>query len=263
MSHIARRYWDGIAAAYQRETRISCDDFHYGPLLPGDSRLRLLPESLAGLACLELGSGAAQNSVHLASREARCTALDISGDQLDHARRLAAAAGVRLDLVQGDLLAAPFHAAAAFDLIHSVFALPFVADPARVLRAAAALLRPGGTLLLSTAHPLSTAEWIELDAGETGVLLPDYFHPQPDSRSLDSGAQTVCRPAPVEEVFGWLLAAGLSVDRLLEPRPLPPPVGRPLTAPAPYSSDAWLEHQEELNRVPFALVLRAHKPVRG
>ncbi|MBL7012580.1 MAG: hypothetical protein ISR85_06605, partial [Kiritimatiellales bacterium] len=37
------RYWNDIAELYQKETRISTSDFHYGPLLPGDSQLELLP----------------------------------------------------------------------------------------------------------------------------------------------------------------------------------------------------------------------------
>ena len=37
------RYWDDLAEVYQKETRISTTDFHYGPLLPGDSTLQLLP----------------------------------------------------------------------------------------------------------------------------------------------------------------------------------------------------------------------------
>ena len=51
-------YWNTIADAYQQETHISTDDFHYGPLLPGDRELHLLPDVLEGLTCLEVGSGA-------------------------------------------------------------------------------------------------------------------------------------------------------------------------------------------------------------
>jgi len=50
-----RSYWDLLAPHYQEQTEISVDDFHYGPLLPGDRELGLLPASLDGLRCLELG----------------------------------------------------------------------------------------------------------------------------------------------------------------------------------------------------------------
>ena len=55
------QYWEEIAAEYQAETVISTDDFHYGPLIAGDSTLKLLPETLERLDCLEVGCGGAQN----------------------------------------------------------------------------------------------------------------------------------------------------------------------------------------------------------
>ena len=38
-----RKYWDELAPGYQEQTSISTDDFHFGPLLPGNADLRLLP----------------------------------------------------------------------------------------------------------------------------------------------------------------------------------------------------------------------------
>jgi SAM-dependent methyltransferase len=91
-------YWDEIAEEYQRLTRISTDDFHFGPLLPGDLELQILPEITSGMSCLELGCGAAQNSIALARRGAVCTAIDISSHQIQHAAQLAAAAKVDIEL---------------------------------------------------------------------------------------------------------------------------------------------------------------------
>ena len=55
------RYWDDLAEVYQKETRISTTDFHYGPLLPGDSTLQLLPSigknDPKHFQALEIGSG--------------------------------------------------------------------------------------------------------------------------------------------------------------------------------------------------------------
>ena len=64
------RYWDDLADLYQKETRISTDDFHYGPLLPGDSILGLLPP-VPQRSCLEIGCGAGQNSIFLAKQGAQ------------------------------------------------------------------------------------------------------------------------------------------------------------------------------------------------
>ena len=68
MEPMQRRYWDGLSARYQRVMEISTDDFHYGPQIPGESRLHLLPPLKSGMRALELGCGGGQNSVWLAKQ---------------------------------------------------------------------------------------------------------------------------------------------------------------------------------------------------
>ena len=256
----ARRYWDGIATAYQRHTVISCRDLHYGPLIPGDRALRLLPAELAGLRCLEVGCGAGQNSICLARRGARCTAVDLSSRMLGVGAVLARKHRVQVDFVQADIAALPFSPRAAFDLVHSAYALPFVPDPQECIRSMAAVLRPGGTLILSTAHPLATGEWLDVD-GEPGVFLPDYFHPPTDQRgSRATGA--VCRPVPLSTVFAWLTAAGLRVEDLREPAALPVGEFTPAQrrARVPYWSRAWLGLAARFACVPVVAIFKAVRP---
>jgi SAM-dependent methyltransferase len=261
----ARRYWDGLTAVYQRETRISCEDFHYGPLLAGDRVLGLLPEKLSGLRCLELGAGAAQNSIYLASQGAHCLASDISGRQLAVARQLAAEHQLPLELFQADLDELPMPPIPTFDLIHSTYALPFARNPQNCLSEMGRLLLPGGTLLLTTAHPLSTGEWLEVDENEHGLFVPDYFHPPVDERiDPQNGAVSCSRPVPLGTVFHWLREAGLEVDRLLEPCPLPIPKMSPkqIREQVPYDSVSWRELYPHLAKIPFVVIFRARKPAR-
>jgi len=260
-SNATRRYWDGIARDYRREIRISTTDFHYGPLLPGDRELGLLPD-VAGSRCLELGCGAAQNSICLARMGARCVATDISESQIRAASALSRREGVAIDLFVSDLDALPLNAGSGFDLVHSVYALPFVERPEQVVRQAATMLRPGGALLVSTAHAAGAGEWLEVDDGEFGMFLASYFRPTPDVRALDSGnGVTSCQAVPPSTVFEWLSAAGLQVVRFLEPEPLPVPtmteaeIGRR----APYDSPMWREHHAELAATPFVSVFLAQK----
>jgi len=120
------RYWDDLAELYQRETRISTSDFHYVPLLPGDSALGLLPP-VKQRSCLEIGSGAGQNSIFLAKQGAQCIATDISDGQLAYGRKLADAENVDVDFrrISMDSLREGLLVDQAFDLIHSTYALPF------------------------------------------------------------------------------------------------------------------------------------------
>lgn len=267
MSTSSRAYWDGVAGQYQATNRILCTDFHYGPLLPGDRELGLLPPVTDAMRCLELGCGGAQNSVYLVGRGAACTALDSSAVQLDYARRLACRQGVHVDFVQADMSVLPFRAGPRFELIHSTYALPFVADQRSCLLQAAELLVPGGTLLLTTAHPLSTAEWLEVDAEETGIFVHNGFRPDADRRRTRRGRRgaVVCRPALLSHIFQWLREAGLDVVDLREPAPFP---AQDLADPAvqarvPYCSRDWLRQAPRLARLPFAAIFAARRPCSG
>ncbi|HPR83633.1 MAG TPA: methyltransferase domain-containing protein, partial [Pontiellaceae bacterium] len=250
------RYWDDLAELYQRETRISTDDFHYGPLLPGDSTLRLLPVA-GGLRALEIGCGAGQNSIFLAKQGAQCVAIDISEAQLAHGRKLAAAENVSVDFrrismdAMGDL--------GKFDLIHSSYALPFSADPQKVIAAVAARLKPGGTFLLTTGHPLYAGEWLDIGDGEDGLFLPDYFRPEPDVRmSLDDKTMSAAHYWPISTLTEWIHSAGLTIVRLLEPAPMPIPEmsEAEIRANVPYDSPGWRELYSQLARIPVVLVLK-------
>jgi SAM-dependent methyltransferase len=306
------RYWDDLAEVYQRETRISTDDFHYGPLLPGDAELKLLPARLrqpdsprlrrpggCGAArtpdfirCLEIGCGAGQNSIFLAKQGAQCVAIDLSEKQLAHGRKLAAAEKVEVDFrrvsmdslkdlqnpprpagtpPQEGISNAPLHGRGGrseatdgvglFDLIHSTYALPFSADPAKVIADAAAMLKPGGTFLLTTGHPLYAGEWLETGDGEEGLFLPDCFHPEPDVRLADNGAISAAQYWPVSQIAEWLLDAGLIIERLLEPEPLPVPdmSEEEIREKVPYDSADWRVLYPQLARVPVVVIFKCKK----
>lgn len=254
-------YWDSLSPVYARITRIRTDDFHYGPQIPGERELGLLPPLGAGSSALELGCGGGQNSVYLAKRGVRCEAFDISEGQLAHARALAAAEGVRVAFRRSsleDFAAAP-PPRLRFDLVHSSHALEFVEDPGGVVRAMAAAAKRGGTVLVSTVHPLFNGDWIEgewedgsgRDAGAagSGLFLRDYFSPPDDVRD-DAFGHAVSRAWPVSAWFGWFRAAGLEVTALLEP---------PATPDAPYTSDDWANHGGELDRIPSTVILVGRK----
>lgn len=258
-----RAYWDALAPVYAAITRIREDDFHFGPQIPGDRELRILPDLPPGATALELGCGGGQNSVFLAAgRGLRCTALDVSEAQLSRARARAAAAGAAVEFLRSPIEG--FEAAVGpdrrFDLVHSSHALEFVEDPAAAVRAMARAAKPGGWVVVSTVHPLFNGQWIEgefededgRDAGDAGagLFLPNYFSPPDDVRD-DAFGHAVSRAWPVSAWFGWFRDAGLSVERLAEPA---------ATADAPYTSDDWADHGGQLDRIPSTIVLLGRKP---
>lgn len=257
------RYWDDLAELYQKETRISTGDFHFGPLLPGDSTLHLLPD-VRGLRALEIGCGAGQNAIFLAKQGAQCVATDISEKQLAHGRKLAAAEKAEVDFrrVSMDSLRENLRTESPFDLIHSTYALPFAADPQKVITDAAAMLKPGGIFLLTTGHPLYAGEWLDIGDNEDGLFLPDYFRPEPDVRmSLDDKTMSAARYWPISAIAEWIHSAGLVIDRLLEPAPMPIPEmsEAEIRAQVPYESDDWRALYPQQARIPVVVVFRCIK----
>jgi SAM-dependent methyltransferase len=267
------RYWDDLAGLYQKETRISTGDFHYGPLLPGDSVLGLLPP-VQQRSCLELGSGAGQNSIFLAKQGAQCIAIDISEEQLAHGRNLAKKENVDVDFrcISMDSLKDLQHPPAlpdihsstplSFDLIHSSYALPFSADPAKVIADCAALLKPNGTLLLTTGHPLYAGEWLDIGDGEDGVFLPNYFELEADVRmSMDDKTMNAAQYWPISQIAEWMHDAGLVIERLLEPAPMPIPdmSKQEILEKVPYDSKGWRALYDQLARIPVVVIFKCRK----
>ena len=251
-------YWDSISDEYHRITRISCADFHYGPQIPGESSLRILPEFKKGMTALELGCGGAQNSIWLANQGVECTAMDLSEEQISHAKDLARKNGVEIRLLQGSLEA--FKASvvdARYDFVHSSHAMEFVADPAAVIRDMVSCLKPGGTLMISTVHPLYNGDWISCEYGEEGddtssdgQFISNYFEPPDDVRD-EGGHHVVSRAHAISTWFRWLRAAGLEVTALEEPAAV---------ENAPYTSDAWANHDGQLDTIPSTVIFVARLP---
>ena len=242
-------YWDSIADMYQSRTRISSSDFHYGPLIAGESLLKLLPEDLAGMSALELGCGAARNSIWLASQGARCTAMDCSSAQLKHARTAVREAGVDVELMRMNYSDWCPATDQRFDLIHSSNALQFADSPGQLLSRIADGLAPDGLLVVSVPHPLFAGEWLELGDEGFGLFIPSYFTPQADTREDDDGHRVVSRTYPISAWVKWLGEANLQLDTLLEPAAA--------SGAAPYSSSDWEALREQLSEIPSTLIFTA------
>lgn len=258
LQQMQRKYWNGLSDRYQRIMKIALDDFHYGPQIPGETALRLLPELRPGMTALELGCGAAQNSIYLARRGLLCSACDISAEQLKHARALASREGVSISFAccPMEKFAAKFKG--PFDLVHSSHAFEFVDDPAKTIRDISAVLAPGGSLVVSTVHPLYNGDWVEnLDADGNpdgmGLFLRNYFLPPDDIRYKRGKIDVVSRAYPVSAWFNWFRDAGLEVTHLSEP------AGLPATVRPPYTNKDWADTDGELESIPGTLIVTGRK----
>jgi SAM-dependent methyltransferase len=214
----SRRWWDADADDYLAEHArdIGEADFVWCPEGLREADARLLGD-VAGADVLEVGAGSAPCSRWLRRQGARPVALDLSRGMLRHAAALGVATGIAVPLVQASAERLPFRPE-SFDLACSAFgAVPFVADPRRVMAEVARVLRPGGRWVFAVNHPL---RWVfSDDPGPDGLTVQQsYFDRTPYVEVDAAGTATyVEHHRTVGDRIRDVVAAGLVLDDLVEP----------------------------------------------
>ena len=214
----SRRWWDADADDYLAEHGRDIGDvaFVWCPEGLREEDVRLLGD-VRGRRVLEVGAGSAPCSRWLARQGARPVALDLSRGMLRHAAALGRATGVPVPLVQAGAEHLPF-GDATFDVVCSAFgAVPFVAEPDRVMREVARVLRPGGIFVFAVNHPM---RWLfSDDPGPDGLVVrQSYFDRTPYVEVDDTGAATyVEHHRTLGDRVRDVVAAGLVLTDLVEP----------------------------------------------
>jgi SAM-dependent methyltransferase len=214
----SRAWWDADADDYLAEHGgdIGDVDFVWCPEGLREADAHLLGD-VSGRRVLEVGCGSAPCSRWLAGQGAHPVGLDLSGAMLRHASSINAATGVDVPLVQAGAEHLPF-SDGTFDLACSAFgAVPFVAEPERVMREVARVLRPGGRWVFAVNHPM---RWMfSDDPGPDGLVVSQsYFDRSPYVEVDAAGTPTyVEHHRTVGDRVRDLVAAGLVLDALVEP----------------------------------------------
>lgn len=214
-----RAAWNRISSGYQAEHQIPVDAAHYGPFLPNEAELGLLGD-VAGRRILELGCGGGQCSVAFARQGASAVGIDLSDEQIAHARRLAADHGVEVRFEQGDAADLSRFAAASFDLVFSAYALQYVPAVEQCLAEVARVLVPGGRLVFSLDHPVRALFWDEEADEDSLVAVRSYWRRGP--MEWQWTGRSVWMRSFHRTVGDWvdlLHGAGLQVLRIVEPEP--------------------------------------------
>jgi SAM-dependent methyltransferase len=234
--------WDRHSAGYQAGAQLPTDVAIYGPDIATEAELRLLG-NLSGKRVLELGCGGAQSSIAFAKQGAIAIGVDISSEQLAHARRLCERESVRVELHHGDLADLAFVRAESIDLVFSSYAFGYVEDLNRVFRQVHRVLKQNAPLVFSLPHP--AYQMIDDDTEQPLLVRRSYFDRSP--RDFDwNGVAFTDYPHTVSDLYMGLLRSGYRVDALLEPEP---------TASGPRSM-FW---RESFRYVPRTLIVRARK----
>lgn len=178
---------------------------------------------LAGLDALDLGCGGGLVSAPLARMGAIVTAIDASEQAIGAARAYAAEAGLEIDYrcATAEALAA---AGARFALVTALEIVEHVADVRAFLDAAAALVKPGGVLVLSTINRTPKARALAIVGAERILQwAPEGAHDynklvRPEE--VRAGAPGLHWEDPVGLSFnpfgkGWTLSRDTNVNYLM------------------------------------------------
>ena len=156
--------------------------------------------ALSGAAVLDVGCGGGLLSEALAREGAQVTAIDLAPDLLAVARLHLHESEVAVDYRQVSVEELAVERPASFEAVTCMEMLEHVPDPASVIAACAALLKPGGRLFVSTLNRTPQAFALAIVGAEYVMrLLP---------RGTHSYAQFI-KPS---ELGAWLRAAGLELE---------------------------------------------------
>ncbi|OLF15278.1 class I SAM-dependent methyltransferase [Actinophytocola xanthii] len=229
-----------------------------------------LPE-LAGVDVLHLQCHLGTETLAFAEKGARPVGLDISGESVREAGRLAAERGLDISYVRADVYdAADALGRRTFDVVYTgkgaVCYLPELDPWAAVV---AELLRPGGCCYLVEFHPLLYSLGVVPPAdGDQGLTLRgDYLAGRgadrrdatftyTDGPALTEGTVAYEWRHGVGEVVTALAGAGLRIERVREDPRLPWPRWPSMER----DPDGWWSLPAEAPRIPLLYAVLARKP---
>ena len=223
--------YDTIASRYAA----GIDERPWNALYERPATLALLPD-VGGKDILDAGCGPGWYADWLARNGARVVAVDSSFRmvRLAHERL-----GGRARVVQGDVSnLRNLITSETFDVILSSLVLHYLADLSETFREWARLLRPSGTLVFSTHHPIHQASLLD-----PGYLCTELI----EEEWGWLGEKMRYYRRPLRDLIEPLTAAGFVIERISEPNP-----GDALKTKDP-------KGYERLCRLPAFIFVRARK----
>lgn len=220
-----RQQWDAASDAYADAQNRGVDYYRlnfFGPAMTeacGDIR---------SLEVLDVGCGAGYFSREMAKHKAkRVVGIDISPNQLGHAKQREASENLGIEYLLGDAAETiEDFPEASFDLVTACVSLVDMPDPARVIRGAHRVLRDRGRLIFTNTHPVTDTvfrEWHrDADGKKIAVKIGDYFDETPfvckwTSDRYKYDFETTGNNFTLQRWMRWVIQAGFIIEDFIEP----------------------------------------------
>lgn len=226
------RFWNSNADAWTKLARAGYDV--YRDHLNTPAFLAMLPDA-TGLTGLDLGCGEGHNTRMLARRGARMKAIDIAEVFIAHAKQAEEQEPLGVDYQVASAVELPF-TDATFDFTTGFMSFMDIPETERLLAEAYRVLKPGGFLQFSIAHPCFDTPHRRNLRDEKGMTyaieVGNYFRNLDGDLSewLFSAAPPAVKhgmpkfkiPRFTRTISQWLnllIETGFRLERIEEPRP--------------------------------------------
>ncbi len=210
-------HWNLIAPEYQKVRDLSFNDIEYALGHALESELNLLGD-VAEKKVIELGCGAAENSITLAKKGAICTGVDLSVEQLNLAKNSTKENNVSVDLIEGDLENLVKINDNTFDIALSIFALDWMQDLNAAFREAYRVLKKNGIFVFSMQHPIFNLLGAEDCNPKELKITENYFEKEVtfvEATEIDLRVHA----AKFSDIVNGLISVGFNIETILEPKP--------------------------------------------
>jgi len=259
---LAKKGWNVISRSYQKETRISLEDVHYGPISPGESKLRLLG-NVNGKNVLEIGCGGGQNAIVLAKWGAIAVGLDNSEEQIEYAKKLAKKNQVKVPFFVGNMEKLKMFPDETFDIVLSSFAIDYVENLEQTFQEVFRVLQKIGLFVFCAVHPIANRGRVVRYGKRRMWAIGNYF----DRRKRTWTWKTKGKIAKfrgyhrtIQDYFNLIVTTGFVVEKILEPEPYPlDKMSEAERKRIPYLHQDYVKEYDLWRKIPFTILFKARK----
>jgi len=254
------RWYDDNASGYTAHVRNPKDSIYHS-LYEKPAMYNLLPD-LNGKSVLSLGCGSGEDSQYLKTIGAkRSVGIDISKELVKIASE--SYPTCEFHVMNMEKLSFPDR---SFDFIYSSLAIHYLKDWSPIFHEVYRMLKPGGQMLFSCAHPVWTSMETTEDSKSKKVkqlatitdkassqvkIIGDYLHTKKLSDALGKAAGVTTWHKPISEITEEISKSGLLIVKFVEPEPL--------------AGMKKISHKDfvKLARIPYIMIFMLIKPRKG